>query len=152
MRLVDVTVFALASTLAACGNANPEPAGGGSGETSSAVASASVTHDNARTQAVIQFGEGPRERNDRFEMPRPPAVVPASQHPGHFSNKVVEKPAQQALAAGDSQESAEVAAPDYIEKEQRYVEAARALEETVSDPAELSRKRSALKASILGEK
>jgi hypothetical protein len=82
--------------------------------------------------------------------PSPPLAVPASQHPGHLSNKVVNKPAARA-GAGAPMSPAPTA--EYRTKQAAYLQQLQQLEPSIAGrPAEEQElRRAALKHSVLGQ-
>jgi len=80
------------------------------------------------------------------QIPRP-AAVPASQHPGHFENKVVNKPPAVAAVAPPPVPAA------YVAKQNEYLRQLSAIEPTVGTlpVEERNARRAALKRQVLGE-
>jgi len=78
----------------------------------------------------------------------PPGLLPASQYPGHFTAKVVSKP-----APGGSLTVPPTVAATYIAKQAEYLRQWQALRPTLAGLSQddLDARQAALKASVLGD-
>ena len=139
---VALFLVAMATGLA-CAN---EPAAPTADTTTRKAAVTAAAPSRGLPQSLDDVGMRPGGTPPQ-QIVRPPDV-PASQHPGHFRNKVVDKPAP--IAGGTAPPRVPAA---YVAKQDEYLRQWSALQPTIADlpQQEQDARRAALKRSVIGE-